>query len=234
MNVYSSKGGLRYGLIGKYWTRFWMRYAGLSAFGRIATRFAASFAPPHKARSSLAYMNVKGYIAPSVTIYHSDLHLGRNVFIDDRVVVFQRENGGKVEIGDRVCIYRDSIIETGYGGYFTIGNESSIHPRCQLNAYVSPIKIGNGVMLAPNCALYPYDHGISPGTPISDQALTSKGGITIGNGAWLGVGAIVLGGVYIGDGAVIGAGSVVTRDVPDGAIAAGIPAKVIRTRRDLT
>ena len=217
----------------KYWTRFWMRFAGLSAFGRIATYFATWFAAPHKARVRLARMNPKGYIALSSTIYHEDLRLGRNNFMDERVVIFQREHGGRVELGDRVYIYRDTIIETGHGGYVSIGDDSSIHPRCQLNAYLSPIQIGRCVMIAPNCGFYTYDHGIAPGKPIWEQPLRSNGAITIGDDAWIGFGVIVLGGVRIGNGAVVGAGSVVTRDVPDNAIAVGVPAKVVKMRADL-
>ncbi len=215
---------------GSYWTRYWMGHAGLHQFGRIATRFATWFAPPHKARGYLARMNPRGFIAPSATIYHADLRLGKHVFMDERVVIFQRENGGPVELGDRVYIYRDSILETGHGGSLRIGNDSSIHPRCQLNAYLSPIEIGNDVMVAPGCAFYPYDHGVAAGLPISDQPIESKGGIFVGDSAWIGFGVIVLGGIRIGKGAVIGAGSVVTKDVPDGAIAVGNPAKVVKMR----
>ena len=77
---------------------------------------------------------------------------------------------------------------------------------------------------------YPYDHGIAPNIPISEQPLHSKGGITIENGAWLGFGVIVLSGVRIGEGAVIGAGSVVTKDVLDGGVAVGVPARVVKVR----
>ncbi|MDL2121677.1 MAG: acyltransferase [Deltaproteobacteria bacterium] len=211
-----------------------MHHAGLSNFGRIATRLATWCAPPHKARVYLAQMNPKGYISASATIYHSDLRLGANIFMDDRVVIFQRKNGGRVELGDRVYIYRDTILETGHGGYLTIGPNSSIHPRCQLNAYVAPIQIGCGVMIAPNCAFYPYDHGLAPDRPIIKQPLQTKGSITVGDDAWLGFGVIVLGGVRIGNGAVVGAGSVVTSDVPDGGIAVGVPARVVKMRSDLS
>ena len=211
-----------------------MRYAGLNTLGRVATRLASYFAPPHKARVRLANMNRRGYIEPSATIYHSDLRLGANCFIGDRVMIFQKENGGPVELGDRVNIYRDTIIETGHGGYLTIGAYASIHPRCQLNAYLAPIQIGSGVMIAPNCAFYSYDHGIAPDMIIRSQPLQSKGGIIVGDEAWLSVGVIVLNGVRIGSHAVIGAGSVVTKDVPDGAIAVGSPARVVKMRKDIT
>ncbi|MFZ5917474.1 MAG: acyltransferase [Chloroflexota bacterium] len=217
----------------KSWTRFWMRWAGPSWPGRLATRLASWFAKPHKARVSLSDMNPRGYIAPSVTLFHADLTLGAHVFMDERVVIFQRQAGGPIKMGDRVRIYRDVIIETGYGGSLTIGDGSSIHPRCQINAYKAPIEIGADVMIAPNCALYSYNHGVAPDRPISAQPLQSRGSIVIGDGAWLGVGVIVLDGVRIGQGAVIGAGSVVTSDVPDGAIAVGNPARVVKMRSDL-
>ena len=53
-------------------------------------------------------------------------------------------------------------------------------------------------------------------------------GVTVGAGAWLGEGVKVLDGVHIGDRAVIGAGAVVRSDVPDGATAVGIPARVLK------
>jgi len=217
----------------RLWTRFWMYFAGLGPFGRVATRLATWFAPPHKARVYLASMNRLGYIAPSVTIYHKDLKLGPKIFIDERVVIFQRKQGGPIRVGKNVCIYRDVIIESGFSGSLEVGDDSSIHPRCQIMANVSAIEIGKDVMIAPNCALYSYDHGIAEGIPIGDQTLTSRGPITIGDGAWLGFGVIVLAGVRIGKGAVIGAGSVVTRDVPDEAIAVGSPARVVGTRSDV-
>lgn len=223
---------LKYGFR-QLWVRFWMRYAGLNNTGRIATRFATWFAPPHKASAALAYMNPRGYIAPSAVIFHSNLRLGANILIADRVILFQNKNGGPIEIGDRVQILRDTAIETGFGGSLSIGNNTSIHPRGQINAYKSPIEIGCGVEIAPNCAFYSYDHGFEPDQNISEQPLTSKGKIVVGDHAWLGVGVIVLSGVRIGKGAVVGAGSVVTHDIPDGSVAVGIPARVVKMRSDM-
>ena len=230
IRIKKSSENFSFGIMAKHWARFWMQFAGLSFSGRIAARLAGWFVPPHKGRVVLAQMNRRGYVEPTATIYHSDLHLGYNVFIGDRVMIFQRKNGGPVKIGNRVYIYRDTIIETGYGGYLNIGAYSSIHPRCQLNANLSPIVIGSGVMVGPNCAFYSYDHGIAAGIPIRKQPLQTKGGIIIDDEAWLGFGVIVLDGVRIGKGAVIGAGSVVTQDVPDNAIAVGVPARIIRMR----
>lgn len=216
------------------WVRFWMGLSGLETFGRVATRLATWFAPPHKSRVMLQNWNPKGYIAPTATIYHSGLKLGKNVFIADRVIIYngfyQGAKGGVMTLGDKVTILRDSILETGYGGSLTIGDGTWIHPRCQLNAYLAEIKIGSNVQIAPNCALYCYDHGFAPDVPIDEQPLQTKGDIIIEDEAWLGVGVTVLSGVRIGRGAVLGAGSVVTRDIPDNAIASGVPAKVLKIR----
>ncbi len=218
------------GIFSAAWIRFWMRFAGLGYFGRFATSLATWFAPPYHERRRLACYNSKGYIAPSATIHHFDLQLGANIFIGDRVVIFQDHNGGSVELAERVHLYGDTCIQTGDGGSLQIGLDTHIQPRCQFSAYKAPIQIGCGVQIAPSCAFYPYDHGIASGELIAKQPLQTKGGIIIDDDAWLGFGVIVLDGVRIGKGAVVGAGAVVTHDIPDNAIAVGVPARVVSMR----
>jgi acetyltransferase-like isoleucine patch superfamily enzyme len=174
----------------------------------------------------LARLSPAGFISSTVTLYHPDVRFGKHVFVGDRVVLFSRDGTGGIQLDDRVHLYQESFLETGDGGRIQIGADSSIHPRCQLMAYKGSIRIGQGVGIAQGCALYPYDHRIDPGQPIRSQPLVSKGDIEIGDEAWLGTGVIVLAGVRIGAGATVAAGSVVTRDVPDNAIAAGVPARV--------
>ncbi len=212
------------------WSRFWMRFSSPSPLGRLATRLAALPAPPHYSREYLAGLRGAGYISAAAVIQHARFRHGPRLFIDDRCMIFQNRDGGEVLLGEDVRIYRDVIIETGSGGGLEIGDHSSIHPRCQLNAYLESIHIGAQVMIAANCAFYSYDHGIAAQTPIHEQPLHSRGPIVIGDGAWLGTGVTVLSGVNIGPGAVIGAGSVVTKDVPANAIAAGNPARVLKQR----
>ena len=214
------------------WIRFWMKYAGLQYFGRIATRLATAAAPPYLGRIYLAGLNTRGYISPSAAIYHDDIKLGRNVFVGDRVVIFQDHQGGPVELGERVHLMDDTYIETGSGGSLKIGATTSIQPRCKLEAYLASIEIGCGVQVGAHCGFFSFDHGMAPGHLIMRQPCQTKGGIVIGDDAWLGFGVIVLSGVRIGQGAVIGAGSVVTHDIPGGAIAVGVPARVIKMRSD--
>lgn len=214
------------------WVRFWMRFAGIGRFGRLATRLATWMAPPHKSQVRLAKMNPKGFISPSAQIYHSALYLGKHVYLGDRVMIYEGHNSGPIHLGDRVTFLRDTIVETGEEGSISIGTDTFIHPRCQLNAYKAKIQIGQGVMLAANCALYPHNHGMAMGQSMQEQPLETKGPIIIGDHCWLGTGVVVMGGVKIGNGAVIGAGSVVTDDIPEMAIAVGTPARVIKMRQE--
>jgi acetyltransferase-like isoleucine patch superfamily enzyme len=206
--------------------------SGPGPFGRIASRLAAKVAPPHLGQVSLARLSPRGYIDADATIYHSDFRLGKHVYIAEGVLIVENDQGGEVSLADKVMIYRYAILETGQKGYIHIGAVSSIHPGCQLKAYVQPILIGEGVMIAANVAIYSYDHGMVPGVPMLEQALVGKAPVIIGNDAWIGTGAIILSGVTIGEGAVVGAGSVVTRDIPANAIAVGNPARILKYRSD--
>lgn len=213
------------------WTRFWIRRGGMTRFGRFAMNMASVFAAPHKARVTLARMADTGFIDRSVIIDHDELILGKKIFVDQHSVLFKRGGTGAIDLRDRVSIYRQVFMESGWGGSIILDEDVSIHPRCQINGFVESIHIGKNVMLAPYCTLYSYDHGLKLGEPIMTQPLKSKGPIVIGQDAWLGAHTIVTSGVTIGAGAAVGAGSVVTKDVPENAIAVGNPAKVIDFRK---
>lgn len=226
----SGKRQIQPGKTARRWMRFWMQFAGYGRSGRLAMRLAAWLAPPHKAQVQLARLHAKGFVAPSAKIYHAQFQPGKNNYIGDRVIIYQAQDGGSVQFGDRVTMLRDSIIETGSGGSVKIDDDAYIHPRCQMNAYLTSITIGRGVMVAANCVFYPHNHGVAAGQTIREQPLETKGPIVVAENAWLGTGVVVLGGVTIGAGAVIGAGSVVTSSIPANAIALGSPAKVVKMR----
>ena len=92
------------------------------------------------------------------------------------------------------------------------------------------IVIGDRTMIAANTFITDLDHGCQKGSPMSTQPLSiSK--VTIGSDVWIGNGVTILKGSVIHDGAVIGAGAVVKGEIPENAIAVGVPAKVIKYRQ---
>lgn len=215
------------------WARWWMRHAGLTWCGRMATRLAVLVPLPHQEyyeNQGLASLSAFGYVDPTVMIHHDDLELGTNIFIGHHVDFQQDTGGGRIKLGDRVWVGSESLIRTGQGGSITIGALTSVGVRCELTAYVSDIHIGSHVMIASNCRFFSYDHGMEPHLKMQEQQLKTKGTIIIEDDVWLGTGAIILSGVRIGKGAVIGAGSVVTKMVPPGTVAVGNPARIVKRR----
>ena len=90
--------------------------------------------------------------------------------------------------------------------------------------------IGDMCFIAPGVILTCAGHPV-----VAEQrnlGLETSKPITIGNRVWIGADATIYGGVTIGDHAVIGAGAVVLHDVPDNTIVAGVPAKEIRKITD--
>lgn len=214
------------------WIHFWMLFVGTGPVGRLAAWLVTWFAPPHYDRWWLGSINPKGFVTPSATLHGKDIRLGPNVFIDEHTLLFQPDDGGSIEIGARTSICRNTIIQTAKGGTVTIGEGTRLQPHCFLSAAQGSIRIGAGVGIAPYCAFYPHDHGTSGAQQISAQSLVVKGDIVVEDEAWLGHGVTVLSGVRIGRGAVIGAGSTVAEDVPDGAFAWGVPARVFMKREN--
>jgi acetyltransferase-like isoleucine patch superfamily enzyme len=117
------------------------------------------------------------------------------------------------------------------GSRISLGRECHIGENCFIWAGDSTgrIDFGDHVSLAPGVFLTASDYQFVAGTPFRDQPKRERD-IRIGSDVWLGAGVVVTAGVTIGDGCVIGAGAVVTKDIPAGAIAAGVPARVIGHR----
>jgi acetyltransferase-like isoleucine patch superfamily enzyme len=211
--------------------RILMAVSGVPVLGRLAVHLAGAWAGPYKERRILAQLTSRSYISPCAQIRCPGLHLGRSCFIDDRVTIFSHIDGGEVRLGDRVHLYRDTIIEVGAGGSVIIGDDTHIQAACNLKGFLGNLTIGRNVQVAPHCGFSPYEHNIEDrGAPIQRQGIRSAGHIVLDDDVWLGLGVAVLEGVHIGKGAVVGAGSVVTKDVPEYAVAVGVPARVIRLR----
>jgi acetyltransferase-like isoleucine patch superfamily enzyme len=92
------------------------------------------------------------------------------------------------------------------------------------------IKIGEKTIIAGGTFITDINHGMALGKVISEQPIDTQPTL-IGKGVWIGANVVVLKGSIIHDGAVIGAGAVVNGEIPENAIAVGVPAKMIRYRK---
>lgn len=90
------------------------------------------------------------------------------------------------------------------------------------------IEIGDDVLISAAVQFLTHDGGVHVLKGF-DPTLDVVGPIKVGSNVYIGYGAILMPGVEIGDNSVIGAGAVVTRSVPTGSVAAGVPARVIKT-----
>jgi maltose O-acetyltransferase len=113
-----------------------------------------------------------------------------------------------------------------YGYTIRIGRNASINYNCVF-LDCAAIEIGDDLQLGPAVQLYTAFHPLDRQKRAAGLEFAQP--IRIGDGVWIGGGAIILPGVTIGDGVVIGAGSVVTREVPPLSLAVGNPARVIRS-----
>jgi acetyltransferase-like isoleucine patch superfamily enzyme len=111
-----------------------------------------------------------------------------------------------------------------------IGAGTYINRRTFIDA-IESLVIGQNVAIGPNCYITDHDHGSDSTAPPLYQPMVSKP-TRIEDQAWIGANVVVLKGVTIGRGTIVGAGSVVTKSLPAGVIAAGVPARVIRSRDD--
>lgn len=120
---------------------------------------------------------------------------------------------------------------------FRHGERIALADQVQLGEYTALwagrssawIRVGARTTFGPNCFVTAADYGLAAGERITDQPMRERD-VVIGEDCWIGTKAVITAGVTLGDGCVVGAGSVVTRDVPAGAIVAGIPARLIRMR----
>jgi acetyltransferase-like isoleucine patch superfamily enzyme len=146
------------------------------------------------------------YYGYSHALPRREMTLGRDVRLAPNASL---RNGARITLGDQVQVGEYAALWAGR----TTGR----------------IVVGDRTTFGPGCFVTAADYGLAGGQRITDQAMVERD-VVIGADCWIGTKAVITAGVTIGAGAVIGAGSVVTRDVPAGAIAAGVPARVIRMR----
>ena len=135
-----------------------------------------------------------------------------------------------MEFGEAVFIGAQAMIQGRFDGTCRIGNHVWIGPQAYFDA--RDLVLEDYVGWGPGAKVLGSAHSGEPiGDPIIATDLVIKP-VRVGFGADVGVNATILPGVRVGAHAIIGAGAVVTHDVPDYAIVAGVPARVIRDRRE--
>lgn len=138
----------------------------------------------------------------------------------------------------RQLLVRTFAIKTGKGirikrnadvsMFIEIGNYSELGTNCIIQSNTT---IGDYVIMGPDVKIYTKNHGIERlDIPIAKQELNEKP-VKIGNDVWIGANVVILPGVTIGNHVVLAAGAIVTKDIPDYAIVAGVPAKIIKFRK---
>jgi acetyltransferase-like isoleucine patch superfamily enzyme len=139
-----------------------------------------------------------------------------------------------IDIGERTQIrdgIRLEVVCDPYGRKprLSIGSDTGIEQNVHIVCH-SQVSIGNAVAITASCAIVDVTHpfrDVTSTLKIGDRIADEDSFVEIGDGAFLGYGAVILPKVRIGRGAVIGANSVVTKDVPDFGVAAGSPAVLL-------
>ena len=168
----------------------------------------------------------------------SRVALGRGVIIDDFSVLDVRDSGQSSEdepnidgpsitVEDFSFIGRNTSV-VAKGASITLGKGCNISSFCRIASETS-IEIGESVLIASYVYIGPGNHhrDQETGRVVVEAEMEKRGGVSIGSGCWIGTRATILDGVKIGKNAIIGAHSLVREDVPDGAVVAGVPAKII-------
>jgi acetyltransferase-like isoleucine patch superfamily enzyme len=133
----------------------------------------------------------------------------------------------RIKLGSDVFIGADSWLQALGDGRLEIGDGTSFAGGCVISAATS-VRLGEKVLVARNVYVSDHMHAYADSErAVLEQGITQFDPVVIGDGAWLGENVVVCPGVTIGRGAVIGANAVVRDNVPDHAVAVGIPAHVV-------
>jgi acetyltransferase-like isoleucine patch superfamily enzyme len=143
-------------------------------------------------------------------------------------VTFEVGKDAEVVLGRWSWIGDDSKLRV-HAGRLEIGAKTVVGQECTFSTYES-ITLGRECIVADRSMFIDFDHAVMMiETPIRQQGLYTRP-VRVGHNVWVGYGACFLRGTTTGDNAIVGTYSVVTRDLPDNAVAAGSPARVIRLR----
>lgn len=170
----------------------------------------------------------------SVVFRHPQrISIGDNVILDDDCVLDAKGNSGiGIYLGSGAIVGRNTSLSCK-GGVIETGENCNIGANCMLLSETG-LALGSNVLIAGMCYIVAGGtHGFDrTDVPIVRQATVSKGGVTVEDNCWIGANVTVLDGVTVGRDSIIGAGAVVARSLPEFVIAVGVPARVVKLRKE--
>lgn len=173
-----------------------------------------------------------------VTLLHKDVCF----YLSTRISLSEGADKSNIVLDYKSRIH--GTLSACSNGMISIGKYSQLGPGSTVRS-VNSVRIGDYCAISTNVIITdnnshpvnPYDRLILQTTPMGSRlrswSFSDNAPIIIGNNCWIGENSRICKGVVIGDGAVIAANSVVTKDVPSNSIAAGNPARIVRTDIDV-
>ena len=153
------------------------------------------------------------------------------VFLGKRVELYARRGYGQLVMGRFVHVGDENRLRC-HEGVLTVGDKAVFGRDNTINCYLD-VEIGPATIVADWVYICDFDHVTDDiNLPIKDQGLI-KSPVRVGADVWIGTKASILRGTNVGHGSVIAAHAVVREDVPPFSIVGGIPARVLKNRRDV-
>jgi acetyltransferase-like isoleucine patch superfamily enzyme len=175
-------------------------------------------------------------LGKGVTFFNiSKIKWGKFLRLGNQVYVSALSKNG-IHFGDNVSIgaFSRVIVSTSLnniGNKIVIGNNVGIGEFAYLGG-AGGLEIGDECIVGQYWSCHPENHNYEDlETAIRHQGVSRKG-IIIGKNCWIGSKVTILDGVNIGDGCIIAAGSVVTKSFPENSIIGGVPAKLLKNRKN--
>ncbi len=149
------------------------------------------------------------------------LNANRNCKKNGRSSILRMDKNSKLKVKENFSFMYGADIIVFEGGKLILGKNSYINSDCKIRCH-------DRIYIGDNCSIS-HDFTIMDSDAHKLNGVIHTCPVSIENHVWIGTRVTIMNGVSIGEGAVIAAGALVTSDIPARSIAAGVPAKVIKT-----